>query len=111
MPVYMLTSELAFPHPLQAEDRGLLAVGGDLSPERLLLAYSNGIFPWYSEVPAALSSSTSILQTGSIFIGTPPVYNWPNAAGTNLFRRSELKTTVSELAAMAAAAKIGFKKP
>lgn len=38
-----------FPHPSEAEPGGLLAVGGDLSPERLLLAYENGIFPWYSE--------------------------------------------------------------
>ncbi|NRA93141.1 MAG: leucyl/phenylalanyl-tRNA--protein transferase, partial [Psychroserpens sp.] len=39
-----------FPHPSHAliEPNGLLAVGGDLSPEMLLRAYSNGIFPWYS---------------------------------------------------------------
>ncbi|MCR9160904.1 MAG: leucyl/phenylalanyl-tRNA--protein transferase [Nannocystaceae bacterium] len=49
MPVYQLTEELVFPDPSQAEDEGLLAVGGDLSPERLVLAYQHGIFPWYSE--------------------------------------------------------------
>lgn len=49
MPVFRLTDELAFPHPSHAVSGGLLAVGGDLSPERLLLAYANGIFPWYSE--------------------------------------------------------------
>lgn len=49
MPVYALTDELRFPHPSQAADGGLLAVGGDLRPERLILAYSHGIFPWYSE--------------------------------------------------------------
>jgi leucyl/phenylalanyl-tRNA--protein transferase len=38
-----------FPHPTLALPSGLLAVGGDLSPERLLLAYRFGIFPWYSE--------------------------------------------------------------
>ena len=48
MPVFQLTEELIFPHPSLADD-GLLAVGGDLSPERLLLAYENGIFPWYNE--------------------------------------------------------------
>lgn len=48
MPVYALSEELAFPHPSLAEPNGLLAVGGDLSPERLILAYQNGIFPWYS---------------------------------------------------------------
>ena len=48
MPVFQLTDELIFPHPSLAED-GILAIGGDLSPERLLLAYQNGIFPWYNE--------------------------------------------------------------
>lgn len=38
-----------FPPPTAAEECGLLAVGGDLSPERLLFAYSMGIFPWYNE--------------------------------------------------------------
>lgn len=49
MPVYALDDKLIFPDPNLAEESGLLAVGGDLSPERLLLAYSSGIFPWYSE--------------------------------------------------------------
>ncbi len=49
VPVYALSDELSFPHPSLATDDGLLAVGGDLSPERLVLAYSNGIFPWYSD--------------------------------------------------------------
>ncbi len=49
MPVYQLSEDLAFPSPHLASHEGLLAIGGDLSPSRLLLAYSNGIFPWYSE--------------------------------------------------------------
>lgn len=49
MPVFQLTEELEFPDPTLAEDSGLLAVGGDLRPERIILAYQNGIFPWYSE--------------------------------------------------------------
>lgn len=49
MPLYSLTKEIAFPDPHFAEEDGLLAMGGDLSPERLLLAYSHGIFPWYSD--------------------------------------------------------------
>jgi leucyl/phenylalanyl-tRNA--protein transferase len=49
MPVYQLTADLIFPPPRLAEPEGLLAVGGDLSPERLLLAYASGIFPWYSD--------------------------------------------------------------
>lgn len=40
---------IAFPDPALAEEDGLLAIGGDLSPERLILAYSLGIFPWYNE--------------------------------------------------------------
>ncbi len=49
MPVYALNEELVFPHPSLATEEGLLAVGGDLSPQRMVLAYANGIFPWYSE--------------------------------------------------------------
>ena len=50
MPVYWLSDgDITFPHPRQATEDGVLAVGGDLSPERLLFAYSWGIFPWYSE--------------------------------------------------------------
>jgi leucyl/phenylalanyl-tRNA--protein transferase len=49
MPVFRLTEQLRFPPPEYADPDGLLAVGGDLSPERLLLAYRMGIFPWYGE--------------------------------------------------------------
>ncbi|EKD34417.1 MAG: hypothetical protein ACD_75C02350G0001 [uncultured bacterium] len=49
MPVFQLTGQIRFPPPDLAEANGLLAVGGDLSPKRLLTAYSQGIFPWYSE--------------------------------------------------------------
>ncbi len=48
MPVFRLDDRLVFPPVHLAED-GLLALGGDLRPERLLLAYSQGIFPWYAE--------------------------------------------------------------
>mgnify|MGYP001824196633 CR=1 FL=1 len=48
MPVYQLSEDLAFPSPHLASKEGLLAVGGDLTRTRLLLAYSHGIFPWYS---------------------------------------------------------------
>ena len=48
MPVYLLSDDLAFPSPQLARKEGLLAVGGDLGQERLLLAYQMGIFPWYS---------------------------------------------------------------
>jgi leucyl/phenylalanyl-tRNA--protein transferase len=46
MPVYMLTEELRFPPPEGASPEGVVAIGGDASPERLVLAYSLGIFPW-----------------------------------------------------------------
>ena len=49
MPVFRLSDELIFPDQRWATEEGLLAVGGDLSPERLVLAYSLGIFPWYGE--------------------------------------------------------------
>lgn len=48
MPVFRLTEQLVFPDPELAED-GLLAIGGDLCVERLLLAYRKGIFPWFGE--------------------------------------------------------------
>ena len=47
MPLFALDNELIFPPVHLAEPDGLLAMGGDLLPERLLLAYKNGIFPWY----------------------------------------------------------------
>ena len=49
MPVFTLSKRLSFPPPHLAIREGLLAVGGDLSEERLLLAYRSGIFPWYSK--------------------------------------------------------------
>ncbi|MEZ5147317.1 MAG: leucyl/phenylalanyl-tRNA--protein transferase [Bacteroidales bacterium] len=49
MPVFKLTEEIVFPDPELADESGLLAVGGDLTHERLILAYANGIFPWYSK--------------------------------------------------------------
>lgn len=49
MPVFQLNRELTFPAPELAEADGLIAVGGDLSPARLLAAYRRGIFPWYGK--------------------------------------------------------------
>jgi leucyl/phenylalanyl-tRNA--protein transferase len=52
MPLFALDKELIFPPVHLAEPDGLLAMGGDLSVERLLLAYRNGIFPWYeADIP------------------------------------------------------------
>jgi leucyl/phenylalanyl-tRNA---protein transferase len=47
--MFLLTKELFFPPIDMADEDGLLAIGGDLSSERLLLAYRSGIFPWYNE--------------------------------------------------------------
>lgn len=48
MAVYRLNDDIIFPNPTLADEDGLLAIGGDLSVDRLILAYSNGIFPWYN---------------------------------------------------------------
>lgn len=48
MPIFLLSEMLIFPAPRLAREDGLLAIGGDLSPQRLLLAYRSGIFPWFS---------------------------------------------------------------
>ncbi len=49
MPVVCLSQDLSFPDSSSTDENGLLAIGGDLSRERLLLAYRAGIFPWFSE--------------------------------------------------------------
>ncbi|MCG8422674.1 MAG: leucyl/phenylalanyl-tRNA--protein transferase [Proteobacteria bacterium] len=49
MPVFRLDERLLFPPAELADENGVIAVGGDLRPERLLLAYASGIFPWYGE--------------------------------------------------------------
>jgi len=59
MTIYRLFEEPLFPDPEEADPDGLLAVGGDLSPQRLLSAYSNGIFPWYAEDSPILWWSTN----------------------------------------------------
>ena len=46
MGITVLDQSLSFPDPQSADNEGLVAVGGDLSVERLLLAYRSGIFPW-----------------------------------------------------------------
>jgi leucyl/phenylalanyl-tRNA--protein transferase len=71
MPIYRLTKEIVFPPPHHAEADGLLAVGGDLSSERLLLAYRMGIFPWYMEGQPILWWSPDprlILEVGQLYI-------------------------------------------
>ncbi len=47
--MHLLSHEIKFPHPSESDENGLLAIGGDLSSERLKHAYNNGIFPWCNE--------------------------------------------------------------
>lgn len=47
--MHILNENIEFPHISEASRDGLLAIGGDLSPERLIYAYKNGIFPWFEE--------------------------------------------------------------
>ncbi len=54
MSVFILGEQLTFPDPAFADPDGLLAVGGDLSRERLVSAYAHGIFPWYSSTTPIL---------------------------------------------------------
>lgn len=71
MPIYVLSDALVFPPPEHAEE-GLLAVGGDLRPERLLLGYRRGIFPWYDEGFPILWHSPDprcVLLTDRIHVG------------------------------------------
>ncbi len=72
MPVFKLDDKkIVFPDPTLAEDDGLLAIGGDLSMNRLLLAYSNGIFPWYNEGEPILwwaPKERFIIRPGNIHI-------------------------------------------
>ncbi len=51
MPLFVLDKNIYFPPAHLADPGGLLAMGGDLSPERLLVAYQNGVFPWYEKDP------------------------------------------------------------
>ncbi len=54
MPIFRLSEHLEFPPAWLARADGLLCIGGDLTPDRLILAYQKGIFPWYSETEPIL---------------------------------------------------------
>lgn len=72
MPVYLLDRTDTFPSATEAEASGLLAVGGDLRPSRLLRAYSEGIFPWYSEGEPILWFSPdprTVIETDRVRVG------------------------------------------
>jgi len=70
--IFRLDRRLLFPPPERAQPSGLLAVGGDLRPERLVLAYGQGIFPWYSENSPILWHSPDprmVLRAGELQVG------------------------------------------
>jgi leucyl/phenylalanyl-tRNA--protein transferase len=54
MPVWLSPDDYSFPPVSEADAEGLLAVGGDLHPDRLLSAYRSGIFPWFDETTVPL---------------------------------------------------------
>lgn len=73
MPIYLLNDELIFPPPEGASREGVVAAGGDLRPERLLLAYSQGIFPWpHSGMPLLWFSPSPrfVLDLGQAHVST-----------------------------------------
>ena len=82
MPVYRLSSELAFPDPREAEPGGLLAAGGDLGTERLLLAYSLGIFPWHGGPPILWYSPDprAVLRPAALHLSAAPAAHAPAGA-------------------------------
>ena len=90
MPVFQLTDELIFPSPHQAEENGLLAVGGDLSVKRLLLAYSSGIFPWFSKGDPILWWSPN-----PRYIIDPVEVRVPKSLG-KFIRRNEFTVTINK---------------
>ena len=70
--IFQLDQRLRFPPPELAEQSGLLAVGGDLRPERLVLAYGMGIFPWYNEETPILWHSPDprmVLRAPELHVG------------------------------------------
>jgi len=83
LPVYRLTDEIVFPHAALADENGLLAVGGDLRSERLILAYSSGIFPWPHEGCPLLWFSPDprmVLLPGKLKIGRRLLRTMKNTA-------------------------------
>lgn len=88
MPIYLLGESTRFPAAENANREGIVAVGGDLSPERLLNAYAGGIFPWYSDGDPILWWSPSprmVLFPGELHVSKsmrkllqkePPWFQW-----------------------------------
>jgi leucyl/phenylalanyl-tRNA--protein transferase len=87
VPVYVLGEDIAFP-PVDGAEDGLVAVGGDLSIERLLLAYSTGLFPWYEEGQPILWHSPD-----PRYVITPDTFHVPRRLDRRL-RSSPFRVTL-----------------
>lgn len=88
--MYILTEHISFPHPSEAEEDGLLAVGGDLHPNRLMLAYNSGIFPWFNEGQMALWWSPDPRMV------VPPQDVHVSKSMRKVFRDSSFKVTYNQ---------------
>ena len=89
MPLYALDNRLWFPPVETAQEDGLLAIGGDLSVQRLLLAYEKGIFPWYEgDVPVWWSPDPRfVLYPGELKV---------SKSMQQLFKRNAFSFTVNK---------------
>ena len=107
-------TDMSFPNPALAEEDGLLAIGGDLCTERLLLAYNSGIFPWYGEdepicwyaphercviFPGKIyvsSSMEKLLRQKKVTITTDTVFDRVIAACKNIERKDQPGTWITD---------------
>jgi len=85
--MHFLTKELYFPPVDEASTEGILAVGGDLSVERLLLAYRNGIFPWFQDEEPILWWSPP-----QRMVVVPSLYK-PSKSTRNVMNQNKFKVT------------------
>ena len=81
--MYFLTKELYFPSVEETTEEGILAVGGDLSTERLMLAYNSGIFPWFEDDEPILWWSPNPRMV--LF---PENFKLPNIAISHLYKQA-----------------------
>lgn len=88
--MYFLTKELYFPPVDEASYEGVLAIGGDLSIERLLLAYQNGIFPWFNDDEPILWWSPS-----ERMVVVPQMYKVSKSI-RNLLNQNKFKVTFNQ---------------
>jgi leucyl/phenylalanyl-tRNA---protein transferase len=113
MPLYVLDKDLEFPPAELADEDGLLAIGGDLSMERLKLAYRKGIFPWYEDqyilwwcpnprfvlFPGELKISNSmkqVLKKGELEFSVDRNFSGVISACKSISRRGQQGTWISD---------------